>query len=71
MLVLSRKADETILIGSNVEIVVVSIRGDKVRLGFNLPNSISVHRSEVAEKILGLGLVLPELAPISHARIAQ
>lgn len=51
MLVLSRTRDETIMIGDDVEITVVDIRGDKVRLGINAPTSIPVHRKEVYEAI--------------------
>lgn len=51
MLVLSRQRDETIMIGDEVEITVVDIRGDKVRLGINAPRSIQVHRKEVYEAI--------------------
>ena len=51
MLVLSRLRDETIMIGENVEITVVDIRGDKVRLGINAPTTIAVHRKEVYEAI--------------------
>jgi carbon storage regulator len=51
MLVLSRTRDETIMIGDDVEITVVDIRGDKVRLGVNAPIAISVHRKEVYEAI--------------------
>jgi carbon storage regulator len=51
MLVLSRQRDETIMIGDEVEITVVDIRGDKVRLGINAPRTISVHRKEVYEAI--------------------
>ncbi len=51
MLVLSRLRDETIMIGEDVEITVVDIRGDKVRLGINAPTSIAVHRKEVYEAI--------------------
>ncbi|MHC4975812.1 MAG: carbon storage regulator CsrA [Planctomycetota bacterium] len=51
MLVLSRHRDETIMIGDNVEITVVDIRGDKVRLGINAPTRIAVHRKEVYEAI--------------------
>ena len=51
MLVLSRQRDETIMIGDEIEITVVDIRGDKVRLGINAPNRISVHRKEVYEAI--------------------
>lgn len=47
MLVLSRKRDESILIGDNVEICVVEIRGDKVRLGIVAPREVPVHRQEV------------------------
>lgn len=51
MLVLSRQRDETIMIGDNVEITVVDIRGDKVRLGISAPKEISVHRKEVYDAI--------------------
>ncbi len=51
MLVLSRQRDETIMIGDDIEITVVDIRGDKVRLGINAPKDVSVHRKEVYEAI--------------------
>ncbi|MEM9252265.1 MAG: carbon storage regulator CsrA [Planctomycetota bacterium] len=51
MLVLSRQRDETIMIGDDVEITVVDIRGDKVRIGINAPRSVRVHRKEVYEAI--------------------
>jgi carbon storage regulator len=51
MLVLSRQRDETIMIGDNIEITVVDIRGDKVRLGITAPKEIPVHRKEVWESI--------------------
>ncbi len=51
MLVLSRQRDETIMIGDDIEITVVDIRGDKVRLGINAPPEVSVHRKEVWEAI--------------------
>ncbi|MBK8914422.1 MAG: carbon storage regulator CsrA [Planctomycetia bacterium] len=51
MLVLSRQRDESIMIGDNVQITVVDIRGDKVRLGIVAPAEISVHRKEVYEAI--------------------
>ncbi|MHC4877037.1 MAG: carbon storage regulator CsrA [Planctomycetota bacterium] len=51
MLVLSRKKDEKIVIGDNISIMVVEIRGDKVRLGIEAPRDISVHRREVYEAI--------------------
>jgi carbon storage regulator len=51
MLVLSRQKDESIMIGDDVEIIIVDVRGDKVRLGITAPKSISVHRKEVYEAI--------------------
>lgn len=51
MLVLSRLRDETIMIGDEIEITVVDIRGDKVRLGINAPREVQVHRKEVYEAI--------------------
>ena len=51
MLVLSRQRDQTIMIGDDIEITVVDIRGDKVRLGINAPVEVPVHRKEVYEAI--------------------
>ena len=51
MLVLSRQRDETIMIGDEVEVTIVDIRGDKVRLGISAPREITVHRKEVYEAI--------------------
>ncbi len=51
MLVLSRQIDESIMIGDDVEITIVDVRGDKVRLGINAPKNIPVHRREVFEAI--------------------
>ena len=51
MLVLSRQRDETIMIGDDVEITIVDIRGDKVRLGITAPRHIQVHRKEVYDAI--------------------
>ena len=51
MLVLSRHVDESLIIGNDIEIVVVEIRGDRVRLGVNAPREVSVHRKEVYDAI--------------------
>lgn len=51
MLVLSRQKDETIMIGDDVEITVVDIRSDKVRIGITAPSHIPVHRKEVYDAI--------------------
>lgn len=51
MLVLSRQRDETIMIGDDIELTVVDIRGDKVRLGIKAPIHVAVHRKEVYDAI--------------------
>ena len=51
MLVLSRHRDESIMIGDNIVITIVDIRGDKVRLGIQAPTNVPVHREEVFEAI--------------------
>jgi carbon storage regulator len=51
MLVLSRQRDESIMIGDNIVVTIVDIRGDKVRLGINAPTEIPVHRQEIYEAI--------------------
>ena len=51
MLVLSRHRDESIMIGDNIVLTIVDIRGDKVRLGIDAPQEIPVHRQEVYDAI--------------------
>lgn len=51
MLVLSRHRDESIIIGDNIVVTIVDVRGDKVRLGIDAPTEIPVHRREVYEAI--------------------
>ena len=51
MLVLSRKKNESIVINDNIIVVVVDVRGDKVRLGVNAPSDVTVHRKEVYDAI--------------------
>lgn len=51
MLVLSRKTNQSILIGENVRVVVVGIREDKVKIGIEAPREVSVHREEVYNAI--------------------
>jgi carbon storage regulator len=53
MLVLSRKQGEAIVIGGQIVLRVVEIKRDRVKLAFDAPESVSVHRSEVYERILG------------------
>ena len=51
MLVLSRQKDESIMIGDDVQITIVDVRGDKVRLGITAPKTIPVHRREIYDAI--------------------
>ena len=51
MLVLSRKKSESIMIGDHVEVKILSVEGDQVKLGIVAPKSVKVHRSEVFEAI--------------------
>ena len=51
MLVLSRQKSESIMVGDEVEITIVDVRGDKVRLGITAPKKIAVHRKEIYEAI--------------------
>lgn len=83
MLVLSRQRDEVIKIGDDIEITVVDIRGDKVRLGITAPKDVAVHRKEVYEAIrrenraaaqvkpedlAGLGKVPPKPGPTEEKK---
>jgi len=51
MLVLARKVGQSIVINDNIELLVIEVRGDQVRLGINAPKSIPVHRKELLEQI--------------------
>ena len=64
MLVLSRQRDETIMIGDDIEITVVDIRGDKVRLGINAPKEVTVHRKEVYDAIRRENRAAAQVKPV-------
>jgi carbon storage regulator len=51
MLVLSRKRGESVVIGKNIEVTVLEVHGDRVKLGFSGPADVSVHRQEVYQRI--------------------
>lgn len=55
MLVLTRKVHQSIMIGNDVEIVVLEVRGEQVRLGIRAPKDVSVHRKEIYAQIQGEG----------------
>lgn len=51
MLVLARKPNQSIMIGDDIEIRIVDVRGDQVKIGINAPRKIKVHRKEIYEEI--------------------
>lgn len=51
MLILSRKTDEKIVIGGNITVTVIELRGNKVRIGIDAPSDVTVHRQEIQEEI--------------------
>lgn len=67
MLVLTRKIHQSIVIGDDVEVVVLEVRGEQVRLGIKAPKDVSVHRKEIYEQIQdenkGASEVRPEDIP--------
>ncbi|MBU0957364.1 MAG: carbon storage regulator CsrA [Nanoarchaeota archaeon] len=69
MLVLSRQKDESIVIGDDIEITVVDIRGDKVRLGITAPSEIPVHRKEVYEDIVRENVQAAKVKPENVADV--
>lgn len=69
MLVLSRHRDESIIIGDNIVVTIVDIRGDKVRLGIDAPTEIPVHRQEVYEAIQRENLRASQVEPNDTAPI--
>jgi len=71
MLVLSRQRDESIVIGDNVVVTIVDIRGDKVRLGIDAPGEIPVHRREVYEAIQRENHRAAQLEPKDAQRITR
>lgn len=51
MLVLARKKGQSIMIGDNIEVIIVDIMGDSIKLGINAPKSVSVYRNEIFKEI--------------------
>jgi carbon storage regulator len=67
VLVLTRKVHQSIVIGDEIEVVVLEVRGEQVRLGIKAPKNVSVHRKEIYDQILeenvGASQVRPEDVP--------
>ncbi|MEZ0325016.1 MAG: carbon storage regulator CsrA [Fimbriimonas sp.] len=60
MLVLTRKVGQSIVIGDEIEVVVLEVRGEQVRVGIRAPKTVSVHRKEVYDQIQGETPATPE-----------
>lgn len=71
MLVLTRKKDQTIVINENVEITVLDVQGDQVRIGINAPRSVSVHRKEVFLEIQQENKKASEVGNVSFEEIMK
>ena len=69
MLVLTRKVGEEIVIGDNIRLAVVDIRGDKVRIGVSAPKEVVVDRQEVHERRKNVSAGAPALTPTPDAVI--
>jgi carbon storage regulator len=69
MLVLTRKLNESIVIGGNITVTVVGIRGNQIRLGITAPSSLGIYRSELGEaaRSKNLNPPEPEDAKLEHA----
>ena len=55
MLILSRRVDETLMIGDEVTVSVLGVKGNQVRIGINAPRNVGVHREEIYERIKAEG----------------
>ena len=67
MLVLTRKRNESIIIGDNIEVIIVDVHGEQVKLGIKAPKAIPVHRKEIyeaiqAENIKAVQKTMPKLS---------
>ncbi len=63
MLVLTRKVHQSIVIGDDVEVVVLEVRGEQVRLGIRAPRNVTVHRKEIYEQIVHENVGATEVRP--------
>ncbi len=63
MLVLTRKLHQSIMIGEGIEVVVLEVRGEQVRLGIKAPRDVTVHRKEIFEQILEENVEASQVKP--------
>lgn len=71
MLVLSRKVNQSIMIGDDIEIKILEIRGDQVKLGIEAPKKVPVHRKEVYEAIIRENLLAAQMAAQVEQKVEE
>lgn len=71
MLVLTRKVNESIMIGDEVKITIVEVKGDQVKLGITAPRNIAVHREEVYEEIQRENRLASQSAAVGQEQFAD
>jgi carbon storage regulator len=71
MLVLSRRKDEKLVIGDNIELTVIEIKGDSVKLGISAPRDIAIYRSEVLETIKKANMEAADLQKVDLEKLAE
>ena len=71
MLVLSRRANQSIVIGQDIVVTVIEIRGDHVRLGIEAPREVTVHRDEVAAEIRAANRAAVTSGPVDLTRLPR
>jgi len=71
MLVLSRRKDEIIMIGDDIKVTVVEVKGDQVRLGISAPRDISIYREEIYKAIQAENIEAAKLADVDLGRIGK
>ena len=71
MLVLTRKKDQTIMIGEKIEITILEVKGDQIRIGINAPKDVTILRKEIYQEILAENTVAIANDNINLANISQ